>query len=93
MFKLNSRLMAGAALSALLLAGCGGGGGDEVSAGVAGGVGGGVGTPPTAMQQTVSNVFDFISQMIANNSENSDPIDVNAMTLAADDTSEPTPFN
>lgn len=89
MFKLNSRLMTGAALTALLLAGCGGGGGDDVQAG---GGGGGGGNPPP-MEQTVTNVFDFISNLMANNSENSDPIDINGLTLAADDSSEPTPFN
>lgn len=85
MFKLYSKLMAGAALSAVLLAGCGGGGGGGVSAGVGG--------APQVMEQTISKVVDFISKLIANNDENSDPIDINGLTLATDDTSEPTPLN
>ena len=86
MLKLNSKLMAGASLSAVLLAGCGGSGGGEVSCGVGGG------TPPV-MEQTISNVFDYISQLIANNDANSDPIDINGLTLASDDNSDPTLVN
>ena len=82
MLKLNSKLMAGATLSAVLLAGCGGSDGGEVSSGVGGG------TPPV-MEQTISNVFDYISQLIAN----SDPIDINGLTLASDDNSDPTLVN
>ena len=62
--KLDSKLMVGAALSAVLLAGCGGGG------------------APPVMEQT-------ISQLIAN----SDPIDINGLTLASDDNSDPTLVN
>ena len=74
--------MAGAALSAVLLAGCGGSGGSEVAFGVGGG------TPPL-MDQTISNVFDYISQLIAN----SDPIDINGLTLASDDNPDLTLVN
>ena len=84
MLTFNSRLMAGLALSGVLLAGCGDGGGNAS----AGAGGGGVGT-----QQTISNVFDYINQLIAGNDANSDPIDINGLTLATDDTSEPTPLN
>ena len=83
--------MAGATLSAVLLAGCGGSDGGEVSSGVGGGEvssGVGGGTPPV-MEQTISNVFDYISQLIAN----SDPIDINGLTLASDDNSDPTLVN
>jgi len=83
MRKSNAKLLAGAALSALLLAGCGGGD-DYVAAGV---------TPPVVQNQTITNVFAFISNLIANNGENTDPIDINGLTLATDDTSEPTPLN
>ncbi|MEO7160909.1 MAG: hypothetical protein ABJA84_04255 [Polaromonas sp.] len=79
MFKRNSKLMAGAALCAVLLAGCGGDGGRSADA------------PPA--EQTISNVFGFISNLIASNDANSDPIDINGLTLATDDTSEPTPLN
>lgn len=84
MFKFESKLMAGAALSAMLLAGCGGSSGTDV---VTGG-----GAPPVA-NQTISDVFGFINQLIANNDANSEPIDINGLTLATDDTAEPTPVN
>lgn len=82
MFKLTTKLMAGAALCAALLAGCGGD-----SSG-----GGGLGTatpPPGGGEQTITAVADFIKNLIASNGENTDPIDINALTLAADDSSEP----
>ena len=82
--KLNARLMAGSALVAALLAGCGGGGG--------GSSGGGGDTPPV-VNQTISNVFAYINNLIASNDANSDPIDINALTLATDDTAEPTALN
>ena len=85
MFKFNTKLMAGAALTVGLLAGCGGN--DGYGGGVA------AGGPPPVMQQTISDVFAFINQLIAGNDENSDPIDTNGLTLASDDTTEPTPLN
>lgn len=87
MRKSNAKLWAGAAFSAVLLAGCGGGGG---------GIGGteGVVSPPapTAMEQTITDVFAFISKLIASNGENTEPIDINPLTLATDDASEPRPL-
>ncbi len=80
MLTLNSKLMAGAALSSLLLAGCGGGGGGDAAAG-----------PSEPMPQTITNVVEYIQNLIASNGENTDPIDVNLLTLAADDTAEPAP--
>ncbi len=71
--------------SLTILTACGGSGGG-VGAGTGGGGSGG-GAP-----QMISNVFDFVNNLIANNSENSDPIDINSLTLATDETSEPTPF-
>ena len=79
MLKFNSKLMAAAALGAMLVGGCGGS-----SGGVAGGA-----TPPVA-NQTITDVFGYISQLIAGNDANSDPIDINGLTLANDDTSAPT---
>ena len=83
MFKFNTKLMAGAALTAGLLAGCGGGGSDVAVGGL----------PPPVMEQTISDVFAFINQLVAGNDENSDPTDTNGLTLASDDTAEPTPLN
>ena len=84
MFKRNSRLMAGAALSAVLLAGCGGG--------ASGGEGDVAAGPPGPMEQTITAVAEYIQNLIASNGENTDPIDINPLTLAADDTSEPAPL-
>ena len=82
MFKLTTKLMAGAALCAVLLAGCGGSDSN----------GGGFGTatpPPGGGDQTITSVADYIKNLIASNGENTDPIDINSLTLAADDSSEP----
>lgn len=81
MFKLNTKLMSGVALCAVLLAGCGGG--DDSNASGQGGA-----TPPPG-QQTITAVVDFIKNLIARNGENADPIDINALTLAVDDKAEP----
>lgn len=80
MLKLNLKLMAGAALAAALLAGCGGS-----SNGVAVG-------PVGPMEQTITSVAAFIENLIASNGANTDPIDINSLKLAVDDTSEPTPL-
>ena len=84
MIKFNSKLMTVAALSAMLLAGCGGSSNSVVDAG-----GGGV--PPG--NQTITDVFGYINQLIASTDANSDPIDINGLTLATDDTAEPTVVN
>ena len=87
MLKFNSKLMTVAALSAMLLAGCGG----SSNSGVVGdGSGGGV-TPPA--NRSIADVVAFINQLIVSNDANSDPIDINGLTLATDDTSEPTVVN
>ncbi len=79
MDKLNSRPMLAAVLAAALLAACGGGGG-----GVALG-------PAAGLGQSVMATLAFIRDLIANNGENSDPVDISALTLAVDDTAEPSP--
>lgn len=83
MFKLNIKLLSAAALCAALLAGCGGGG-DSNGNGLAG-------LTPQPAQQTVTAVVDFIKNLFVSNGENSDPIDINSLTLAVDDTAEPAP--
>ena len=87
MFKFNAKLLAGAALCAVLLAGCGGDSDNN-------GNGGGFGMtkpPPGGGEQTITSVFEYIKNLIASNDENTDPIDINSLTLAADDTSDPVP--
>ena len=82
MFKVHSKLMTGAALAALLLAGCGGGGG-----------GTGAAAPPlTPVQQTVASIVDFINNLIASIGENSEPIDINSLTVASDDNVDAAPL-
>ena len=81
MLKLNLKLMAGAALSAALLAGCGGsGGGYDAGA-----------QPPGPVAQTITDVAGFIQNLIANNGANTAPIDINPLTLAVDNNAEPKP--
>ena len=98
MHKLNSKLVLTAALSAALLAGCGGG---SSSSNADGPSSFGVfpatpvtpGTPGVSdLGQSIAAVFDYISRLIASNSENSDPVDINVLTLATDETSSPTPL-
>ncbi|MDB5868182.1 MAG: hypothetical protein JWP96_514 [Polaromonas sp.] len=82
MFKFNSKLMAGAGLCALLLAGCGGDGDGKVV----------VITPTPPGPQTISSVVAYITDMIAGTSDTTEPTDINLLTLAADETSEPAPL-
>lgn len=83
MFKLNSKLTAGAVLASALLAGCGGdSGGDQFSTGPSP-------TPTPPMERTITAVADYIRNLIASNGENTEPIDINGLTLAADDKAEP----
>lgn len=81
MFTFNAKLMAGVALSAGLLAGCGGNNDDYVPPG-----------PPGPVAQTITDVVGYIQNLIASNGENTDPVDINPLTLAVDDTSEPKPL-
>ena len=83
MFKFNSRLVAGAALSAALLAGCGGDGGGSYGA---------VTPPPGPVQQTVADVVAYINKLVASTGENTEPVDIDPLTLATDDTSEAAPL-
>ena len=80
MDKLNSRPMLTAVLAAALVAGCGGGGG-----------GGPAPDPAAGVGQSVTATLAFIRSLIANNGENSDPVDISSLTLAVDDSAEPGP--
>ena len=86
MHKLNSKLVLTAALTAALLAGCGGGGDNSSSDG------GGGGFVVSDISQNINTVFEYVSRLIANNDENTDPVDINGFTLATDDTASPTPL-
>jgi hypothetical protein len=85
MHKLKRGLMLAAVLSAALVAGCGGGGG--------GGGGGGVAaTPAPDIGQSTTALVAFMNAQIAATDEISDPVDINALTLAVDDSAEPVPL-
>lgn len=79
MRQLNSRLLLSAVAAAVFVAGCGGGGGVDVVAA----------DPPAQGGPSTLQSIDFIKNMIANESENSDPHDLDAITLAVDDTADP----
>ena len=78
MMKLNRQLGLVMALSTALLAGCGGGSNwTEPQAG-------------STTDLSASAVFTYISNLINGTAENGDLVDVNALTLAGDDTAAPT---
>lgn len=80
MFILNSKLRLTAVMAAALIAGCAGDNDHGAPA------------ASTDIGQSVTALVNFINRMITDNSENSDPIDINALTLAVDDSAEPTPL-
>ena len=84
MIKLNRQLGLAMVLATALLAGCGGGGS---GAGDYGGVGAQAG-PTTEL--SAAGVFTYISNLINGTGENGELVDVNALTLAGDDTASPT---
>lgn len=79
MNKLNARLVLATVASTVLLAGCGGGGGSDSAADSV--------TPSSP--QTLTAVVNYINNLITGTSENGDPVDVNALTLAEADADEP----
>jgi hypothetical protein len=80
MQKLNVKMLLAVASTAALLAACGGNNDDQVAAPV---------DPSTQTGQSVQKTLDYITSLIAGSSENSDEVNVNAITLAVDDTAEP----
>ncbi len=68
-----------AALGAALVVGCGGGGG-------------GGGAVSADISQSVSALLAYANDLIAGTSENGELVDVNALSLAADDGGEPAAF-
>lgn len=79
MHKFNPRVMLTAVAAATLLAACGGGGGVAAN------------DPGSEVGQSVQKTINFVRELIANNGENSDPIDIDPITLAVDDTADPMP--
>ena len=85
MLTTSSRLMAAASLSAALLAGCGGSNDDHNNSPGAGG-------QPGAGAQTVTDVVAFINGLIAGTSDSAEPLDIDGLTLTADNGSDSAPL-
>ncbi|MDB5885886.1 MAG: hypothetical protein JWR74_2057 [Polaromonas sp.] len=84
MLNMNSRLMAAAALSAALLAGCGGSDhADNAGSG---------GAPPGPVAQTITDVSGYITGLFAGNNDINEPVDINALTLVASDEADSAPL-
>ena len=77
MKTLKPKLLLVAVLAAAMVAGCGGGGGGDSAPDIT---------------QSVSALLDFMNNLIAGTGENGELTDVNALTLAVDDTGEPAAF-
>ena len=75
MTKTKTRLLAASILAAALVSGCGGGGGGD--------------GPVEDISQSTSDLLAFMNRLIAGTDESSEPVDINALTLAVDDTAEP----
>lgn len=89
--KSKLKAVVAAAAACVLLAACGGDSSSDNNAGnTPGGNTGGTNIDPSL---SVQSVFDYISKLIADNGENSTPVDVNGVTLAVDDTSPPVAFS
>ena len=72
------KLVLAGLIAGAFLTGCGGGGG-----------GGGA-----SIANSTSALFNYVNGLITSNTDNtSDPVDINGLTLAVDDTAEPTPVN
>ena len=84
MFTITPRLMAGAALSVVLLAGCGGS--DDNGANAGGGL------SPGPIAQTITDVAAYINNLIADGSDSAEPLDTSLITLVANDDAEPAPL-
>lgn len=80
MHKFNAKLMATAALAAVLAVACGGD--DHVTAAPA--------DPAAEAGQSVQKTIDFLNSLLAATSDSSDPANIDAVTLATDDTTEAT---
>ena len=80
MHKSNLTMMLAVASAAALVAGCGGNNDDQPAAPV---------DPSTQTGQSVQKTLDYITSLVAGSGENSDAVDISGITLAVDDTAEP----
>ena len=84
MNKFSNKLVLALVLGTALVAGCDGDDDDSQAE---------VEKPTTPTDLSVSAMFKYISDLMAGTSETSEPANVNGLTLAVDDVSEPTPLN
>lgn len=77
--QMKNQLLLGLVLGTSILAGCGGGGIEALP------------TPPVAQtpSNSVNALVAYVQQLIAGTSESTEPVDINGLTLATDDTAEP----
>ncbi len=81
MKKFNVKLMAAVSLAAVLAVACGGD--DHVAEVIPP-------NPGAEAGQSVQKTIDYLNSLLAGTSDSGDPADINAVTLATDDTAEPT---
>jgi hypothetical protein len=88
--RLSLRQAALAVAVAAALAGCGGSSNNAAPAPV---VTPPVVTPPVVVvpdiSKSIADLFDYLTTLVASLSDSADPVDVNVLTLATDDTAEP----
>lgn len=80
MRKPNVKMMLAVVSAAALVAACGSNDDDPVVAPV---------DPSTQTGQSVQKTIDYVTSLISSAGENTDEVNVNAITLAVDDTAEP----
>lgn len=78
---MKKQWMLASMLATALLAGCGGG--DSVTSSLPA-------PPAPSIGNTVSVLIQYVQQLIATTNDTSEPVDINGLTLVADDRAEPT---
>ena len=84
MNQFSNKLVGALVLGTALVAGCGGGGSGSLVD---------IAKPTLPADLNVSALFKYIGDLISGTSETSEPVDVNGLTLAVDDVTEPAPLN
>lgn len=87
MTKTSAKSLVAVAAMVALLSACGGGGGSAAPVAE---------VPPAPVVnidigQSVTALLDYVARLITETSDTSEPIAVTSLTLAADDTAEPSP--
>lgn len=85
----HAKLMAGAVLAGAMLAGCGSSDSSDQA-----GPGPNPPGPQPPVQQTITAVADYVRNLIAGSTaDNTEPRDINGLTLATDDQAAPATVN